>query len=33
VAELVAGRPYRSLDRLLAASDAAAAGLGWPDVE
>jgi len=33
VAELVAGRPYRSLDRLLAASDAAAAALGWPDVE
>ena len=33
VAELVAGRPYRSLDRLLAASDAAAAALGWPDIE
>jgi 2-oxo-4-hydroxy-4-carboxy-5-ureidoimidazoline decarboxylase len=33
VAELVAGRPYRSLDRLLAASDAAAAALGWADVE
>jgi 2-oxo-4-hydroxy-4-carboxy-5-ureidoimidazoline decarboxylase len=32
VAELVAGRPYRSLDRLLAASDAAVAGLSWPDV-
>lgn len=33
VAELVDGRPYRSLDRLLAASDAAAATLGWADVE
>jgi 2-oxo-4-hydroxy-4-carboxy-5-ureidoimidazoline decarboxylase len=33
VAELVAGRPYRSLDRLLAASDAAAATLDWADVE
>jgi 2-oxo-4-hydroxy-4-carboxy-5-ureidoimidazoline decarboxylase len=32
VAELVAGRPYRSLERLLAASDAAIAGLAWADV-
>jgi 2-oxo-4-hydroxy-4-carboxy-5-ureidoimidazoline decarboxylase len=32
VTGLVAGRPYGSLDRLLAASDAAVAGLGWPDV-
>lgn len=33
VAGLVAGRPYGSLDRLLAASDTAIAGLGWADVE
>jgi 2-oxo-4-hydroxy-4-carboxy-5-ureidoimidazoline decarboxylase len=33
VAGLVGGRPYRSLDALLAASDAAIAGLGWADVE
>ena len=33
VAQLVAGRPYRSLDRLLAASDTAIAGLSWADVE
>jgi len=32
VAELVAGRPHGDLDRLLAASDAAIAGLGWADV-
>ena len=33
VAELAAGRPYRTLDRLLAASDAAIAGLAWADVQ
>ena len=32
VAELVAGRPFVTLDRLLAASDTAIAGLGWADV-
>jgi 2-oxo-4-hydroxy-4-carboxy-5-ureidoimidazoline decarboxylase len=31
-AELVAGRPHHTLDGLLAASDTALAGLGWPDV-
>ena len=30
---LVAGRPYRSLAGLTAASDAAIAELGWPDIE
>jgi len=29
---LVAGRPYGSLGRLQSASDAAFAGLGWPDL-
>ena len=29
----MAGRPYRTLDALVAASDAAIAALGWPDIE
>ncbi len=33
VSQLVAGRPYRTLDALVAASDAAIAALGWPDIE
>src|SRR6266536_2436972 len=31
--ELVNRRPYRSLDALIAASDAVLAGLAWADVE
>jgi 2-oxo-4-hydroxy-4-carboxy-5-ureidoimidazoline decarboxylase len=30
---MVAGRPYGTLDRLVLASDAAIAGLDWPDVD
>ena len=30
---LVAGRPYRTLEGLTAASGAVIAGLGWPDIE
>ncbi len=33
VSQLVAGRPYRTLDALIKASDAAIAALGWPDIE
>ncbi len=33
VSQLVAGRPYRTLDALIAASDAAIAALDWPDIE
>jgi 2-oxo-4-hydroxy-4-carboxy-5-ureidoimidazoline decarboxylase len=33
VSQLVAGRPYRTLDALVAASDAAIAALDWPDIE
>ena len=33
VAQVVAGRPYGSADRLIAASDAALATLDWPDIE
>jgi 2-oxo-4-hydroxy-4-carboxy-5-ureidoimidazoline decarboxylase len=33
VSQLVAGRPYRTLDQLAAASDAAIAALTWPDIE
>ncbi len=33
VSQLVAGRPYRTLDALVAASDAAITALGWPDIE
>jgi 2-oxo-4-hydroxy-4-carboxy-5-ureidoimidazoline decarboxylase len=32
VARVVHGRPYRTLDRLAAGSDAALAGLDWPDL-
>lgn len=33
VSQLVAGRPYRTLDGLIKASDAAVAALSWPDIE
>ena len=33
VSQLVAGRPYRTPDKLLATSDAAIAALTWPDIE
>ena len=33
VSQLVAGRPYRTRDALVAASDAAIAALSWPDIE
>ncbi len=33
VSQLVAGRPYRTLDTLSQASDAAIAALDWPDIE
>ncbi|HEY9241197.1 MAG TPA: 2-oxo-4-hydroxy-4-carboxy-5-ureidoimidazoline decarboxylase [Streptosporangiaceae bacterium] len=33
VSQLVAGRPYRTLDGLIKASDAAIAALSWPDIE
>jgi 2-oxo-4-hydroxy-4-carboxy-5-ureidoimidazoline decarboxylase len=33
VSQLVAGRPYRTLDALIEASDAAIAALDWPDIE
>jgi 2-oxo-4-hydroxy-4-carboxy-5-ureidoimidazoline decarboxylase len=33
VSHLVAGRPYRTLDALIKASDAAIAALDWPDIE
>jgi 2-oxo-4-hydroxy-4-carboxy-5-ureidoimidazoline decarboxylase len=33
VSQLVAGRPYRTLDKLVTASDAAIAALTWPDIE
>jgi 2-oxo-4-hydroxy-4-carboxy-5-ureidoimidazoline decarboxylase len=33
VSQLVAGRPYRTLDALVTASDAAIAALDWPDIE
>jgi 2-oxo-4-hydroxy-4-carboxy-5-ureidoimidazoline decarboxylase len=33
VSQLVAGRPYRTPDTLVAASDAAIAALTWPDIE
>jgi 2-oxo-4-hydroxy-4-carboxy-5-ureidoimidazoline decarboxylase len=33
VSQLVAGRPYRTLDALSQASDAAIAALDWPDIE
>src|ERR1039458_7421469 len=33
VGRLVSGRPYGTLDALVAASDAAIGALGWPDVE
>ncbi len=33
VSHLVAGRPYHTLDTLVAASDAAIAALTWPDIE
>ena len=33
VSQLVAGRPYRTLDELVTASDAAIAALTWPDIE
>ncbi len=33
VSQLVAGRPYGTLDALVAASDTAIATLGWPDIE
>jgi 2-oxo-4-hydroxy-4-carboxy-5-ureidoimidazoline decarboxylase len=32
ITSLVAGRPYRSLPHLVAASDAALTGLDWPDI-
>jgi 2-oxo-4-hydroxy-4-carboxy-5-ureidoimidazoline decarboxylase len=33
VSQLVAGRPYGTLDALVAASDAAIGALDWPDIE
>ena len=33
IRRLVDGRPYHSLDRLIAASDAAIGALSWPDIE
>ena len=33
IRRLVDGRPYSSLDRLIAASDAAIGALSWPDIE
>jgi 2-oxo-4-hydroxy-4-carboxy-5-ureidoimidazoline decarboxylase len=33
IRRLVDGRPYDSLDRLIAASDAAIGALSWPDIE
>ena len=33
IGRLVSGRPYGTLDALVAASDAAIAALGWPDIE
>ena len=33
IGRLVSGRPYGTLDALVAASDAAIGALGWPDIE
>ena len=33
VSQVVAGRPYRTLDAVIEASDAAVAALDWPDIE
>ena len=33
IGQLVSGRPYGTLDALVAASDAAIGALGWPDIE
>ena len=33
IGRLVSGRPYGTLDAMMAASDAAIGALGWPDIE